>query len=102
MSNEEPTVSTLFQLVTQYGWSTFIALLFLAMYFGWLPDPRRTEAERLVKEFTVATQAVHNDMGRVVSQHSRMFSMLTELCLAMQRHDNSSVGTCGYVHQDLP
>jgi hypothetical protein len=87
-------------LISQYGWATVIAVLFLLMYLGWLPDPRRTAAEKLVGEVVERMDDVRTEMRRVNERQIRMFSMLTELCLAAQRHDGKSVASCSYVYSN--
>ena len=78
----------------------FLALFFLSMYFGWLPDPNRTAANLVTEKLLSRMATARAELHRMNDRQLRLFSMLTELCLAMQRHDPKSVGTCSYLYQD--
>jgi len=87
-------------LIRQHGWAPLIALVFLGMYFGWLPDPRRTASEKLVGAMTSEMAGLRADVRRASERSVRLMGMMTELCLAMQRHDAKSVGSCTYVYEN--
>src|SRR5262245_16564477 len=93
-------ITGLLGLIREYGWPVIIAILFGSLYLGWLPDPRRTANEKLVTSITEEMNGLRMEARRNGERTLRALSMMTELCLTMQRHDPKSTGSCSYVYQN--
>src|SRR5262245_57624748 len=93
-----PGLAQLFQLVMQYGWASVLAIFFLSLYFGWLPDPHRAEIKTLVAGATKQMAGVRAELRRSSERQLKMLTQLLELCLAVQRHDAKSIGSCSYIY----
>jgi len=96
----EAAVKGVLGLIREYGWPVIIAILFGSLYFGWLPDPRRTAAEKLVASITAEMNGLRMEARRNGERTLRALGMMTELCLTLQRHDPKSTGSCSYVYQN--
>jgi hypothetical protein len=94
------TVNSIGQLIRDHGWTLVLAVLFMGLYFGWLPDPRRYEIAKMAADTIAETIELRSAVRRLGERQARTMIMLTELCLAMQRHDQKSTGSCAYIYQN--
>ena len=103
MANERqaaPATPTLLGLIGQYGWSTVFAVLFVSLYFGWLPDSRREALDTVAAGMRGELAGMRTEIRRLNERQIKIFSMLTEICLAAHRHDPKSIDTCSYVYSN--